>query len=802
MKRNRFLNMMLLAALVFGLGVTSCKDDNNISEEQQQTEQEAAREEKASKFWDVVGQIVSMDDYTEDFQGKTFEPILGTEDELDPMTRIVATNTPEAAASRYASLIGNRDITAATTSHEWSDPEVGSLSYRKVTDGTAWAEVEVNIPAVPHLTKIIFRSATQGNTNGGVKNGGRAYYRFGDVVSRKNADGMQEYWVCVRPAFDKEGKGDTHWMSVSPLPTKNIWSYTGSNKRVYKLPTGLSTSEEQMKNMAEMLFAICYPGQWQHNLTNYHPTFFHDFDEDSVKYHNQFFWQNVQDGWKDQKVAEKLFGKDKGLDWFTENLTRNGLYLLYKGKEWNTWTSNGPTLFQAHFVDKPRTKYCNMRTPDSEAYTKVFHNVIDKKNPANDIDFNVVEECTLDYPYIVKNAYFGDSNPRWIVRHAYGKELSKTGKYANNQFPIEGVEEVYRYYRDVNPCIQLDQAPEESYDVREDIAEAVFNMRGYYDIGDVVADSENNRWFCILPSGHGSGRTEIGEYAYFISYDAKAVGAELQNIPSSKELAMQVTFCLENLFHNTLAGDKKGGWYNRVQNIQDFGGVMFSEIVGCRDSIVTHKGNIAPSEEKISFISTIYRENGQLYVLRTVGDYTQDQESGGRDWCWDFWTRYTRTTPSERKMLLSDLADQNIINQYNEDKWVRCKWYNTVTKEKVSVNTGVRTEPEEVTPRSLFIYHQGYYGSWMGYGPSNMYREPLYAFAVKRVKDLGKRATTFEDGTPLRSIRLTMERDANLADDDPSVSIPFIVIAYADYVEQHRLFCDGVPYDFGLKNRP
>jgi len=493
---KKYLNPWLMAALVCGLGlcVASCNDD--VSDEQKKAEEEAALEEKASNFWGIVGQLVSMNDYTEDFAGKTFEPIIGNEDPGDPQTRIVPTNTMEAAAASYGYLVGDRNITESTTSHEWSDPEVGTLTYRKVTDGTAWAEVTVDIPAVPHLTKIIYRSAEQGNTNGGVTNGGRAYYRFGDVISRTNADGKLEYWVCVRPAFDKADKGDTHWMSVSPVPKKNIWTYTGSNKVVYKLHDKLSYSEEHMKNMAEMLFAICYPTEWMENIINYGPSFFHDFKKETLKYHNSYFWKNVQNAWENKQIAEKVFGQDKGLSWFADNLKSKGLYLLYRDTKWNTLTTNGPKFYQGHFTNQPGTKFCNMRTPDDEAFTMPFHIVIDKKNHANDIEFNEETECTLEKPYIVKEKFFGDANPRWVVRHAYGKELSSTGKYANNQMPITGVTEVYRYYRDVNPCDNLDQEPE--------ITPPSDGTPGdsYFHAGDIIQrKSDGTYWMCVRPAG-------------------------------------------------------------------------------------------------------------------------------------------------------------------------------------------------------------------------------------------------------------------------------------------------------------
>ena len=88
------MNWLLMVVLVCGLSlsVTSCKDDDddNKSEEQQQQEQEA----QASKFWSVVGQLVSSADYTDDYQDKTFEPTYGIADATNETTRIVPATLP------------------------------------------------------------------------------------------------------------------------------------------------------------------------------------------------------------------------------------------------------------------------------------------------------------------------------------------------------------------------------------------------------------------------------------------------------------------------------------------------------------------------------------------------------------------------------------------------------------------------------------------------------------------------------------------------------------------------------------
>ena len=87
---------------------------------------------------------------TDDYANATFEPTIGSEDPDNPQVRIVATNTADAAARRFGYLVGVDGIDEQTQTYTWSDPDVGTLTYNKVTDGTAWATVDVSIPQVPH----------------------------------------------------------------------------------------------------------------------------------------------------------------------------------------------------------------------------------------------------------------------------------------------------------------------------------------------------------------------------------------------------------------------------------------------------------------------------------------------------------------------------------------------------------------------------------------------------------------------------------------------------------------------------
>ena len=449
---------LIFAALALVLGATSCSKEYW---EEKEAKKEEARQEKITAYWDVVGKLVSAADRTDDYADKTFEPIIGSADPADPQTRIVATNTLESARQRFANLIGE-DVEKIGSSYTFKNDEIGTLVYSE-GGGNSLATVEVNIRQIPHLSKIRYATPDQKGENG--KFEGAAYYRFGDVISIEAKDGRTEYWVCVRPAFGKEGKEKTHWVTVSPVGYDNMLNYSSaksSNKREYNIQDELKYDTEHLQNFAELLFAICFPSQWHDNITDI-PSMkmFHDFDKTLIQYHNEAFWQNVKEVWTRMHVPEKIFGDFRTVSWFQEKLGDGGpgLYLLYGDSSWNTWFYNGPTVHQAHYSNTKGTVKANMHTAE---YTKIQHDVINKKDPSQDLDYNIIVESTMAHPYLVKSGFFGDEEPRWIVRYAEGCELSSTGKYGDSDVrsPIPGATDVYRYYRDAFPVTDLANSKE------------------------------------------------------------------------------------------------------------------------------------------------------------------------------------------------------------------------------------------------------------------------------------------------------------------------------------------------------
>ena len=469
MKKNFYF--LLMAALVCGLSlsVTSCKDDdkdNNGGQSEEQQEQQAMeQQEQDNARFAVLDQLADIDTIKADFLSETFEPGIGMPDGDDTSTRIVNTNDAETAAERFANIVGAIGIDENTTSFPWKDDKMGTMTYTKVTDGTAWATVDVNIKQVPKLQKIIFRAPEQGDNNAAFK--GRAYYRFGDVIKKfvyvNSYTSYYEYWLCVRPAFGPEKKEDSHWVCLRPNLNNNVLEYNDKDQKWY-IPTKLGTNKEHMQNLAEMLYAILNPEKWENNvltnIKNKKMKMFGDFNKNNESYHNKFFWQNVCKGW-DKEYYDQNTGENKDIwslvfrttkKYMTDevNNSQNGLHLLYNGFSWASKKNLNLQLWQARYTNGAGVN-SNMHTAQyTEPKAKLNGIKFDCRYMGGDLDeygdfFPINDECM-----------------RWCVRHATGLELTDPRYKYSVKKEIPGTYHVYRYYQDVDPegGKDLSKAPE------------------------------------------------------------------------------------------------------------------------------------------------------------------------------------------------------------------------------------------------------------------------------------------------------------------------------------------------------
>ena len=804
---DRMMKSLLMVAIVCGLslGITSCKDDDkDDSGDDGQEQLSEEQQEQNNAAYAILDNLADLSSANDNFLTQTFEPTIGTADDGDAGTRIVNTNDMETAAMRFADLVGGADINENTASYTWTDDELGTMTYTKTNDGKSWATVDVNIKQVPHLQKIIYRSPEQADNNG--KFEGTAYYRFGDVVKKVNAAGAEEYWICVRPAFGPEGKDKSHWVTIDALPKKNVWTYTGSNGINYALPTGLGDNHEHSQNFAEMLFAICFPEDWESNIVNNLKKIpmFHDFDKDNLKYHRKFFWERVQKAWTDPKavinelnhhtgisVFNSIFGKDCGLNYFQTMLKSNdGLNLLTNGYSWWTKSSNYPKLYRYRFVNGTDKESNMHKEPLKKDVLKNYSSV-----SAEVIKSRIKLNCDSDYYNIATPGwtvpeFFGTANKHYIIRHATGADLADDKKEDPKE-PLKGVTEIYRYNKYYN-ITDLSVEPETFVNVKE----VEYNKRAYYMVGDVVKDENGILWFCVQPSGHGDPDL-FGKYpySYFVSFDKRAVGERLQNIPRSKQLAAQMLFSMETFFHNYMdyANATIKDIYKQEQNIREKAGVKLSELIAVRDTLHTSKGK--SQTVRCTFSNALYISGGAPYVLRLVGDNTAEYKDI-RDWSWWFYDKYTSSLLYE--MPLSDLGDLNNINFLNKDQWVSLPWYDIYAKKEVTTNIGPRTNTEDVDNLKRFIYAPG--RSYMnGTAPANMYREPIMAFAVQRVKDEGKKATAFSD-TNVKFFEYSMMKDVdNSFLDDELIQTIRQLDVYNSY-KSHSIYLDDKNWPFGMDN--
>ncbi len=721
---KKHFNWLFAAALLFSLtlSVTSCKDDDNDTNSTQKQEQEA--QEEASKFWRVVGQLISVDDATEDYEGKIFEPTYGLEDETNPLTRIVSVNDMQSAAQWFADLIDAKDINENTESYNWSDPEIGTMTYTKGGTPENWATVDVDIKAVPHLKKIVYRVGGIGE-NGTVK--GKAYYRFGDVISRqvevvyntkKNGDQrgtITEYWICVRPSFGPEDKGDSHWVCVNTVSDKNYKYYKGSNKTEYWLPYALKYDKKNTQNFAEMLYAICFPEQWYTNANENHidklfgfsgVPIFGDFTKNYLQYHNQYFWQNVQLGWEKTHVVEKALNLPS-LTNLVETIQRNGIRVLYNGYHWVFLTSWECELYEAIFTNGTAKEELNMHHLELKEHDKDMR----------DIKFDVRE---MGQKFDNYAAYFGnDGKYRWTIRCATGKELAKNGKYDPQQ-QINGVTDVYRYYRDVVNTTDLQEDPEITKESNTTVKN-VLDGCGTYMIGDVVQDEEGSRWFCIAGSPKSSlyYPNHPDNKATFITFDnIKVQGEKATNIINEKEMT-DVAAKLA-LYYNLLSTEKPtSGIQLTLDNLGKIGnhiltytGVDLRKIYMVKDSTwhfqkYSTKTWYDSNSQSVVF-NLAYNDgmSNKQPIARVIADNTfagtkrteSIAKSGKKysDWQYRFYKHYEVFDPSrmngldedmesvgmtlwqtpwaisQDKMYLGDVASQDMVNKYAAaDKWVR-----------------------------------------------------------------------------------------------------------------------------------
>ena len=767
---RKIFNLALMAALLGGLSlsVTSCSDDDDDKlTDEQKAEQQA---EKSNKFWSVVSSLT--DQYDADYADKTYTPTIGVQDETDATTRIVYTNDVATAAQRFNYITGAA-IDENTSTYEWSDDEVGTLTYTRTNDGASWARVDVSIKQMPSLRHIVYKAPTQGE-NGSFN--GTAYYRFGDVVSRQ-VDGQTEYWVCIRPAFGPEGKGESHWACLNALPSENVYHYhSNTNNYDYYLPTKLGTNKEQMQNLAEMMYAIYMPKSWQENITYYSEDgffgpkglrLFHDFHEANLVYHTQYFWQRVKEGWQQNDIYQKVFNATESQ---VNSQVPVGIHLLYNGYSWWTLSSWTCQLWEATYTNGSEKTELNLH----KAY---YDDKLKKDVKSIKFDCRTMGANTENY----KQFFAGDNNLRWCFRTKTGEQLSSTGK-TNVYEPLAGVTEVWNYNKYYNIPANKDEKPEELTTGPNNKKETWNTNQEYTGMphfrwGDLYKDEEDNIWYVASMSGIADEEiepySERSPYAELICFTGIKTSADKRyatNLPT-RDQAIRGYYWLDMLFTNTTNDktdvnlrikDKPTGYTYVLKVLIDN---MDTEPRIWLQRISAQDGD---PRNDTQALSVPYQSNdGKQRLLRIV----QDIQNEKRDPVWYIWDHYPKvplagdprtlvdTLFSKDHIYLEDIASADMIGLHNID------WYVT---QPLSAGDGWVENPNqpartprgvgETDPRGLDITTCFYNRqTWLNRTfTTDMWREPVFPIRVTACYDRGDSdyATLTVDGHHLRPYKL------------------------------------------------
>jgi len=384
-----------------------------------------------------------------------------------------------------------------------------------------------------------------------------------------------------------------------------------------------------------------------------------------------------------------------------------------------------------------------------------------------------------------KDFFNNDGKYRWVIRHATGKELASNGKFDVKQ-PIQGVTEVYRYYaqypEEWTRPTEEEGMPEITNNKNE--ASNAPNDAGTYLLGDVLRDSQGNRWFCILGSPINPYYPMVTDKtAWFVSFDFNGIdtsGPIVEGLPTEQELP-DVAFNLLS-FYAILGNYNKDAYkFNPgetnvsasaiTSHVLKYAGVDLSKICLPVDStwVFKSRGNTYNSNSHPIILNLAYNDGNtqKQAVSRLVLDRTQAGKD--RNFCYsvtgkkyDNWrflayqhyehydaaqmrdlnedeagfgmTKWNLLWPvTNEKMYLQDVASQDMVSRHaKDDKWVTLP-QRTIGVSMSTTRRQPRTQAEASAKPSDYI---GKYGA-NSTPKTNIFNEPVIFMRVMKVTDNG-----------------------------------------------------------------
>ena len=198
----------------FTAALSSCKSDDGTDDSQQpdDAELEAKYERMDVERLAVMELLRNLADVTFDaeyegdidFEGKSYEPTIGSvRDEANPLERSIRVESAADSEVAFRDLVtGNEfiretadglviDLSNLDCREDGRKQNFGTLTFHRGGDGTNVGYADVNIPCIPHLERISYKTAAQWGDNAAFE----SPCMLGDIYLGKGV-----YWVCVKEA--------------------------------------------------------------------------------------------------------------------------------------------------------------------------------------------------------------------------------------------------------------------------------------------------------------------------------------------------------------------------------------------------------------------------------------------------------------------------------------------------------------------------------------------------------------------------------------------------------------------------
>ena len=442
MKKNFYF--LLMAVLVCGLSVTSCKDDdkndNNGGTDTGMVEDGISEED--AQAWSWVS--IMTDETTQEtgWQNKSYDVTIGQQSDNDQSARLIIVSNLDDAKANFSTIAGCAPEELNTTKTV-SAGSYGSMTWN-ISEPSApnIATVEVKSPLLK-TTKLIYCTEEQSPDNASNITG-NCYYRLGDVI--EDPDGF--YWVCVQPSFLGKKFNDSYWVNIfnaaesgrgvntkklPGIPSKFICSKYNKNKKYNNntilLPTGLKENRQQTFNFCNLLWALLNTDYFFNEVVGYG---FNVVAGLPAKYHGRTYFRLLGEKWDKYGIYEKIFNHSK------KELERmDRVYFFYNGYHWKTGTTAGVWIY---YSEEYEPKYSGSLKDDDILYEMVKAGygfdvrryASDPKHDKNCASTNK-EDMAPAKQFIYDDAY-------WVIRVATGKQLDKNYK------PYEKMKTVYDIY--------------------------------------------------------------------------------------------------------------------------------------------------------------------------------------------------------------------------------------------------------------------------------------------------------------------------------------------------------------------